>query len=330
MAIRVAINHKTAYKYDRPVSLSPHVFRLRPAAHSRTPIEAYSLKITPKEHFINWQQDPFGNFQARVVFPEKTTELRVEVEVIADMIVINPFDFFVEEYAEKYPYKYQGQLPKELVPYLEITESGPLLMQWVNRVDKKEQPINDFLVALNQQLNKDISYSIRMEPGVQTAEQTLFRCIGSCRDSAWLFVQILRHLGLAARFVSGYLVQLKSDEKSLDGPSGPENDFTDLHAWTEVFIPGAGWIGLDPTSGLFAGEGHIPLACTPDYASAAPVVGASDKAEVTFEFDNSVTRSKEDPRVTKPFSEAQWAAISAVAEKVDEDLEKGDVKMTMG
>src|ERR1019366_446125 len=301
MAIRVAINHKTTYKYDRLVSLSPHIFRLRPAAHSRTFIEAYSFKITPKEHFINWQQDPFGNYQARVVFPEKTNELSVEVEVIANMVVINPFDFFVEEYAEKFPFKYQGQLPKELVPYLEVKEEGPLLKQWLSGVDKSEKTINDFLVYINRKLNADINYSIRMEAGVQTCEETLGKALGSCRDSAWLLVQILRHLGLASRFVSGYLIQLTADIKSLDGPSGPENDFTDLHAWTEVYIPGAGWIGLDPTSGLFAGEGHIPLACTPDYASAAPVVGASDKCETEFSFSNTVTRIHEDPRVTKPY-----------------------------
>jgi uncharacterized protein (DUF2126 family)/transglutaminase-like putative cysteine protease len=330
MAIRVAINHSTTYHYDRLVALSPHVFRLRPAAHSRTCIESYSFKVSPREHFINWQQDPFGNYQARVVFPDKTTELRVEVELIADMVVINPFDFFVEEYAENYPFTYQDQLPKELIPYLEIKENGPHLLRWLSKVDRKKATINDFLVAVNQQLNKDINYSIRMEAGVQTCEDTLERSLGSCRDSAWLLVQIFRHLGIAARFVSGYLVQLTADSKSLDGPSGPEKDFTDLHAWTEVYIPGAGWIGLDPTSGLFAGEGHIPLACTPDYASAAPVVGATDKCETEFSFSNTVTRIREDPRVTKPYSDEQWAAIQALGYKVDADLLEGDVRMTMG
>ena len=330
MAIRVAINHKTTYTYDRLVSLSPHVFRLRPAAHSRTKIEAYSFKITPEEHFINWQQDPFGNYQARVVFPEKTKELSVDVEIIANMVVINPFDFFVEDYAEKYPFRYEDQLRKELVPYFEFKEYGPLLRKWIADIDKSPKTINDFLVYINQKLNRDINYSIRMEVGVQTCEETLGKALGSCRDSAWLLVQILRHLGLAARFVSGYLVQLTADIKSLDGPSGPENDFTDLHAWTEVYIPGAGWIGLDPTSGLFAGEGHIPLACTPDFASAAPVVGATDKCETVFSFSNTVTRIHEDPRVTKPYTKEQWNNINATGLMVDADLEKGDVKMTMG
>ena len=330
MAIRVAINHKTTYRYDRFVSLSPHLFRLRPAVHSRTPIEAYSLKIMPAEHFINWQQDPFGNYQARVVFPQKTRELIVEVEIIANMGVINPFDFFVEEYAEKYPFVYEEQLARELQPYFEIKETGLLLNHWIQSIRMEKVNINDFLVYLNQKLNKDISYSIRMEPGVQTCEQTLELRLGSCRDVAWLLVQIARRLGLAARFVSGYLVQLTADSKPLEGPAGTEKDFTDLHAWTEVYIPGAGWIGLDPTSGLFAGEGHIPLACTPDYMSAAPVVGSSDVCETVFTFSNSVTRIHEDPRVTKPYTEEQWAAIRATGYQIEEYLQKADVRLTMG
>ncbi len=330
MAIRIAINHRTTYTYDRLVSLSPHIFRLRPAVHSRTPIQSYSFKIKPEEHFINWQQDPFGNYQARVVFPEQTRELSVEVEVIAEMVVINPFDFFVEEYAENFPFAYQGVLARELAPYLEVNDEGPLFKKWLAGIEKTEKPINDFLVYINRFVNKDIGYSIRMEAGVQTCEETLARRIGSCRDSAWLLTQALRRLGLAARFVSGYLVQLTADIPSLDGPSGPEKDFTDLHAWTEVYIPGAGWIGLDPTSGLFAGEGHIPLACTPDFASAAPVVGATDVCETTFSFSNTVTRILEDPRETKPYTDEQWAAIHAMGYMVDDDLEKEDVRMTIG
>ncbi len=331
MSIEVAISHKTKYIFDRSVSLSPHIFRLRPAPHSRTPIEGYSFKLSPKNHFINWQQDPFGNYQARVVFPEKTTELSIEVEVIARMQVINPFDFFVEESAEKFPFQYDAQLQKELVPYLEAREAGPKLMAWIEQ-NKITQGINtvDYLVHLNQRLFSDIFYNVRMEPGVQTCEETLTSLSGSCRDSAWLLVQVLRHLGIASRFVSGYLVQLTPDVKSLDGPSGPEADFTDLHAWAEAYVPGAGWIGLDPTSGLFASEGHIPLCCTPDYASAAPVTGTTDICEVSFEFDNHVYRIHEDPRVTKPYSEEQWATIMQVGHDVEKDLQEGDVRLTMG
>ncbi|MGH8552662.1 MAG: transglutaminase family protein, partial [Methylococcales bacterium] len=271
MAIRVALNHKTSYRFDRLVSLSPHVIRLRPAVHSRTPIEAYSLSITPKQHFINWQQDPFGNYLARVVFPNQLRELIVEVDLLAEMVVINPFDFFVEDSCTNYPFRYEGQLYKELTPYFEITDKGPRLLKWLSKIDKGRKPINDFLVDLNQALQRQIAYTVRMESGIQSCETTLEKALGSCRDTGWLLVQILRHLGLAARFVSGYLIQLTPDVKPLDGPSGTEYDFTDLHAWTEVYLPGAGWVGLDPTSGLFASEGHIPLSCTPHPVSAAPI-----------------------------------------------------------
>ncbi|MBI1173689.1 MAG: IMP dehydrogenase [Sideroxydans sp.] len=331
MTIRVALNHKTQYLYDKPVQLGPHVFRLRPAVHSRTPIESYSLRIKPENHFINWQQDPFGNYLARVVFPEKTRELSIEVDLVADMTVINPFDFFVEEYAANYPFTYDAQLNKELGPYLEVSEQGPLLREWLAGIDRSPCGIVDFLVGLNRRLYQGVNYTIRLEAGVQTCEETLSRALGSCRDSGWLLVQVLRHLGLAARFVSGYLVQLTADVKSLDGPSGPEQDFTDLHAWAEVYVPGAGWIGLDPTSGLFAGEGHIPLACSADPVSAAPVSGGFEgESAVEFCFNNGVQRIHEDPRVTKPYSDAQWSAIEALGHQIDAELEQGDVRLTMG
>jgi len=330
MTIRVAINHNTCYKFDRSVDIAPHIFRLRPAPHSRSPIKSYSFRIYPENHYLNWQQDPFGNYQARIVFPEKAKELRIEVEVVVDMTVINPFDFFIEKYAQQYPFKYETQLAKELVPYLEIVENGPRLQGWLAEIDRSKKRTEDFLVDLNRKLSEVVDYSIRLEAGIQTCETTLEKALGSCRDSAWLLVQILRHLGLAARFVSGYLIQLAADEKSLDGPSGPQADFTDLHAWAEVYVPGAGWIGLDPTSGLFAGEGHIPLACTPNPESAAPVTGATGKCEVEFEFSNTVKRIHEDPRVTKPYRDEQWELIDALGNKVDKDLTTLDVRLTMG
>ncbi|PLX93207.1 MAG: IMP dehydrogenase [Desulfuromonas sp.] len=330
MAIRVALNHVTHYRFDRAVTIAPHLLRLRPASHSRTPILSYSLKVLPEKHFINWQQDPFGNFVARLVFPEASRELRIEVDLVADMTVINPFDFFLEEEVETVPFTYEVGLKKDLAPFFEISDDGPLLNEWLKGIDRSPQSTVPFLVALNQKVWETVNYNVRMEPGVQSCEETLERRVGSCRDSAWLLVQIARHLGLAARFVSGYLVQLKADEKSLDGPSGPEADFTDLHAWAEIFVPGAGWVGLDPTSGLLAGEGHIPLACTPEPASAAPVTGATGVCEVEFEFGNSVQRIHEDPRVTLPYNDATWAQINALGEQVDADLNAADVRLTMG
>jgi uncharacterized protein (DUF2126 family) len=334
MPTRVAIRHHTAYGYDRPVELSPQIVRLRPAPHARTPIAAYSLKIKPEPHFLNWQQDPFGNYQARVVFPARVSRLVIDVEVIADLVTINPFDFFLEDYAERVPFTYDEQLQKELAPYLEVAEDSPLLTDWVARTEHRPaaagEPTVNWLVRLNQQLARDIHYNVRMEPGVQSCQTTLERRNGSCRDSAWLLVQILRHHGLAARFVSGYLVQLTPDERVLDGPNGPEADFTDLHAWAEVYLPGAGWVGLDATSGLFAGEGHIPLAATPSPASAAPLSGYSEPAEVTFDFANSVERIREIPRVTKPYSPDQFGAILTLGDRVEEVLQSEDVRLTMG
>ncbi len=333
MSIRVALHHQTRYRYDRDVSLSPHEVRLRPAPHCRTPILSYSLNVKPEQHFINWQQDIFGNYIGRFVFPEKTRELDITVDLVADMTVINPFDFFIESYADKFPFSYRPELMRDLTPYLAIDEQGQQLLKWLQDFRSANPgPVAtiDFLIAVNQQLQRDIRYLVRMEPGVQTCEQTLGNRSGSCRDSGWLMVQILRHCGLAARFVSGYLIQLKADQKSLDGPSGTEVDFTDLHAWAEAYIPGAGWVGLDPTSGLLAGEGHIPLACTPSPASAAPVIGGVDPCETQFEFAMTVTRIHEDPRVTKPYAEAQWQAIDALGQKIDTILAEQDVRLTQG
>lgn len=330
MSIRVAIRHSTHYLFDRPVSLSPHVLRLRPAAHTRTPITAYSLNVEPREHFLNWQQDPWNNYLARLVFPNKARELKFDVEVIADMVAINPFDFFLEGDATHYPFTYAEDQLSDLAPYLAIEEAGPRLRAWLATVGRERETTNDFLVALNQRLAADIDYIVRLEPGVQTCEETLERRRGSCRDSAWLLAQILRHLGLASRFVSGYLVQLVADQPALDGPSGPTADFSDLHAWTEVYLPGAGWVGLDPTSGLFAAEGHIPLAATAHYGQAAPVEGATDHCEVEFSYSNTVVRIHEDPRVTLPYSDNTWARIDALGHHVDNVLAAGDVRLTMG
>jgi len=330
MPIHAALHHVTHYQYDRPVSLGPQMVRLRPAPHCRSNVIAYSLKVEPAQHFINWQQDPFANYQARLVFPEKTREFKVTVDLVVEMAVYNPFDFFLEPEAETVPFQYAELARQELAPYLAAEPVTPLVQKYLDKIDKGEQRTIDFLVKLNQMVAGDIQYLIRMEPGVQTPEETLQKASGSCRDSGWLLVQLLRHLGLAARFVSGYLIQLAPDVKALDGPSGTEVDFTDLHAWCEVYLPGAGWIGLDATSGLLAGEGHIPLACTPQPSGAAPIEGLMDEAEVEFSHEMRVTRIHESPRVTKPYTEEQWQAVLALGDRVDADLQAGDVRLTMG
>ncbi len=330
MSIQVALHHITHYSYDRPVQLSPQVIRLRPAPHSRSRIQSYSLKVEPAEHFINWQQDAFANYQARLVFPKKTTAFKVTVDVVTEMAVFNPFDFFLEPSAEEVPFEYSDTVREELQSYLVKDHKTPLFMKYLASMDRKRQRSINFLVQVNQRLHQDIRYTIRMEPGVQTAEETLTLKSGSCRDTAWLLVQLFRHMNIAARFVSGYLIQLAPDVKSLDGPSGTEVDFTDLHAWCEVYLPGAGWIGLDPTSGLLAGEGHIPLACTPQPSAAAPIEGLMDEAEVEFHHDMGVTRIHESPRVTKPYTEDQWTEVLALGEQVDAQLVAQDVRLTMG
>ncbi|MEM8596047.1 MAG: transglutaminase family protein [Pseudomonadota bacterium] len=331
MSINAAITHKTVYRYERRISLGPQVIRLRPAPHSRTKILSFSQTVEPEEHFLNWQQDPFGNYLARAVFPEKVDHFEVTVDLVADMAAVNPFDFFLEDHARAFPFHYGAELKKDLTPYFELAPGyGKTFEAFLTKLPREAESTIDWLVEINQAVYRAVGYTIRMEPGVQTPEETLVKALGSCRDSGWLLVHLMRRLGVAARFVSGYLIQLTPDVKAVDGPSGPDADFTDLHAWCEVYVPGAGWIGLDPTSGLFAAEGHIPLAATPSPSSAAPITGGHEPADVDFDHHMEVRRVREEPRVTLPFTDAAWAEIDAAGHAVDARLRADDVRLTMG
>ncbi|MDX2052130.1 MAG: transglutaminase family protein [Polyangiaceae bacterium] len=330
MAIRVRLSHQTRYRYDKPINLGPQTVRLRPAPHNRTPLHTYGLHIEPKGHFLNWQQDPYGNYLARLVFPEKVDHFEVTVDLVADLEAYNPFDFFVEPEAENFPFSYEPTLKKELEPYLEQDPLTPALAAFIDSLNKTPRRVNDFLVETNRAVNEAVSYIIRLEPGVQSPEETLTLAKGSCRDSAWLLAVVLRKLGLAARFVSGYLIQLTPDQRPIEGAQGPLADFCDLHAWCEVYVPGAGWIGLDATSGLLTAEGHIPLACSPSPGSAAPISGLLDEAETDFSHHMFVERVVDVPRVTKPYTDEEWAAVEKFGTKVDEHLTRSDVRLTVG
>jgi uncharacterized protein (DUF2126 family)/transglutaminase-like putative cysteine protease len=330
MSMQVALNHRTQYQYDKAVSLGPQVIQLRPAPHCRTPILSYSLNVTPAGHFLNWQLDLHHNYLARLLFPEKTTEFVVEVDLVAELSPFNPFDFFLEPGVEDYPFEYAPELAKDLEPYRSADPAGPLLQAFLENLSRDKRGTIDFLVYLNHRVRDEIGYVARLDPGVQTCQETLEKCTGSCRDSSWLLVQILRHLGIAARFVSGYLIQVAADERALEGSSGSQTDSADLHAWAEAFLPGAGWIGFDPTSGLFAGEGHIPLVCTPNASKAAPIGGTVEPANVEFTYSMSIRRLNDVQRPSKPFTEEDWAQVEQVAHSVDADLEAHDVRLTMG
>ena len=333
MGKQVALHHRTEYRYDKAVTLGPQVVQLRPAPYCRTPILSYALQVTPDDRVLNWQLDPHSNWSARLLFPTKTSEFTVDVRLIADLNPINPFDFYLEPGCDQFPFAYTAGLAGDLEPYCAAEPLGPLQEAFLGKFvqgrlrgpDGRESKYGtvSLLLDLNREVRDAVGYTTRIEPGIQGCEETLSLRSGSCRDSAWLLVQFLRHLGLAARFVSGYLIQLAAQ-------GGPTTDSADLHAWAEAYLPGAGWIGLDPTSGLMAAEGHIPLVSTPKATQAAPISGTAELAGVEFSFTMTVERLYEAPRVTRPFSEEEWERVEAVALDVDAALKKEDVRLTMG
>jgi uncharacterized protein (DUF2126 family)/transglutaminase-like putative cysteine protease len=331
MGIHIALRHRTRYQYDRAVSLGPQIIRLRPGLHCRTPILSYSLDVTPSEHFLSWQLDPSSNQQARVLFPNKTSEFAVDVNIVADLSPINPFDFLLDPEVEEYPFQYAPDVAKDLHPYLVADPPGPLLQTFLESYRAQRTSTVNLLLQLNRKVRDEIGYVTRLEHGIQTSEETLQKRSGSCRDSAWLLVESLRGLGIAARFVSGYLIQLAEEKAELPcTKDGPQADSADLHAWSEAFLPGAGWIGLDPTSGFLAGEGHIPLACTSSALLAAPISGTAERASTDFNYSMSVRRLKDSRPLSHGDVEQQWLRIRQVAHRIDADLETHDVRLTMG
>lgn len=271
------------YRFDRPVRLAPHLMRLRPAPHCRALVRAYSLKVEPGGCAIDWLRDSFDNHLARLSFDRPIPGLSVDIGLKLEVTEVAPFELPVDASALFYPFEYRQHLHAGLAPYLQVAESGSLLRGWLQRTDCRRRFTLNFLADLAGRVRSEIDYCVRMQPGVQSCEQTLLLGSGSCRDSAWLLVQILRHLGLASRFASGYLLQTADD-------SAFDDDRIELHAWAEVYIPGAGWMGLDSTSGLFTGPGHIPLACAPEPLAAAPLSGRISRCSVMLEFHTAVSR----------------------------------------
>lgn len=290
MTLKIALNHQLKYSYDRPIILGPHKLGLKPSPHSKSDIFNYSLNIAPKYHNIYWYQDIYGNFIGKLNMFEKTDYLSLEINFLAEIKSINPFNFLVDSHIEKYPFYYTKQEKKELSSFLEIDESSNLLINWVNKNVYNNIYITDFLVSLNQQLASEIKYITRLEEGIQTCEETLRTKKGSCRDTTVLLIQILRHYGLAARFVSGYLIQFKTDDQSDDNSSIIKEDNAELHAWCEVYLPGAGWIGLDPTSGFLVAEDHIPLISNPNAMEANPVRGTKEFCKSKLDFSINISR----------------------------------------
>ncbi len=343
--MKVRIQHRTTYRYDDPALLGPHVIRLRPAPHTRTALLSYALHVTSEldgfgRHAVGskhgprvrWQYNPWGSREARVTFSAEhgVRELDVLVDCVFDINSINPFDFFVDDDAREVPFAYPSALEKELAPFrVPLPGDDARLKALVASVPFEGDTVS-YLVAMNQRVASTIRYVIRMEPGVWSPERTLAEGRGSCRDSAQLLVAAFRSRGLAARFVSGYLVQLTDEGNIPDLAKGVASDVVDLHAWCEVYLPGAGWIGLDGTSGLLCGEGHVPLAVASDPELAAAIAGTSSKGATDFTFSMTVERLGHEPRPRKPYEDAQWESICEAGDAVDATLEQLGVKLTCG
>ncbi|MDX2088117.1 MAG: transglutaminase family protein [Kofleriaceae bacterium] len=332
--MRVLIQHRSRYLYPRPALLGPHLIRLRPADHARAKIERYSLTITP-EHRLHWQRDPHGNHVARVTFKagQRVEALELVVELAVDVRPINPFDFFIDERARRVPFRYPDGLDAELAPYLETADPayrmGRKAIELLEEVPATGDTL-DMLIKLNALVRQRVAYVIRDEAGVWTPEETLVNGRGSCRDSAVLLVALMRARGIAARFASGYLVQLTDEGMIPDEPKGVDRDVVDLHAWAEAYVPGAGWIGFDGTSGLLCGEGHIALASTASPSAAAPIDGTAELGASAVSFSTSIMRLGHETRPTAPYTEDVWQQLLAGGDRADEVLRGAGLEVWIG
>ena len=288
MPTSVALHHRTTYRYGGPVMVGPQTIRLRPSPITRAVIRNYALTISPEPAALRWFQDASGNVIARALFGAPADTLEFTVGLEAELGEANPFDFVLESDAVTWPFRYPAALALDLVAYQAAEPIRPWLAALLGTFSLQEQPSVQLLVGLNHLIFDKITYITRMEPGVLSPEQTVRDGAGSCRDVAWLLVAIARSLGFAARFVSGYLIQLV--DAAAPAP-GLETDKVDLHAWAEIFMPGAGWIGFDATSGLMTGAGHIPLAGSAHPEAAAPVSGTVALSPgAHFDVETTVTR----------------------------------------
>jgi uncharacterized protein (DUF2126 family)/transglutaminase-like putative cysteine protease len=308
--------------------------RLRPTAHARARIETYRLLIE-QEHRLRWQQDPYGNHIARVHFPADAPvrALDLLVELVLDVRPVNPFDFLLEDLAERVPFAYPDELRRELAPFLSLDDPafarGERFAEFDAGLPRAGTTV-ELVTALNLAVNQRVRYVIRDEAGVYTPEVCLREGRASCRDSAVLLAAVLRGRGLAARFVSGYLVQPTDEGMIPDQPRGVSRDVVDLHAWCEVYLPGAGWIGLDATSGLLCGEGHVPLCCAATPSLAAPLEGTSDVGADEVSFHMTVGRLGHEVRPTTPYTPDVWDALCEAGDRVDVLLAEHGVHLTMG
>lgn len=278
---RYQIHHHTIYRYDTSVTFSPHYLRLKPQESDVCDTLSYTLDVSPPCS-VYWSEDIIGNHVAKCIFstPSDILDIRTVLEV--SLGEKNPFAFIVDEYAENYPFAYRPYEQNGLQYYLQVQEQGELFTQWVARFSPLSMYVVSMLREVANAIAMEIRYEKRHEPGYLPAEQTLAEKQGSCRDTAWLLMQTLRALGLASRFVSGYLLQPEDDVPDVD---------IEYHAWVECYIPGAGWVGIDATSGLFTAEHHIALASDAFPENTAAVIGTTSPAISVLDYKLTCKKS---------------------------------------